>query len=742
MKALRYLILSVVAAAGAGSLLGCDSAGGSDPTAPRRRNSEPPRATAKKLTLRAFSSCEVLEKYLEDGMVQQMRAQIELQIQQGIAFGGPRGGVVDTAAPGAAAPTAPPSGKSGGSSAPAPAAYTKTNTQVAGVDEADFVKNDGKRIFVLTGQRLYATQSWPPQSLALASGIDIEGYPREMFLDEKRNRVVVISEVFTPYAGGAKGGGGVAPAGVATDAICAPGPYGCGGYGVSNVQLSVVNVADATRMSVEETYLLPGRYVNARRVDAAVRIVLSDEFQYPEAVRYYPDTSSDPSIYNDKARLTSALQALEVENERVIRARTLDEWLPRGRVTRAGSKLADLTYRCTDFAYADVSTRMGLVTVASLNLDTPGAPPARTSVVAEAGEVYASQKALYIANRHWWWWPEPGQTDWTYVHKFDISQPDRATYLASGGFEGHIVDQFSMDEHDGAFRVATTIERRVPDATNPQNRWGTTQLTNRVSVLGERAGQLVLLGASEELAVGERITSARFAGKVGYVVTFRNVDPLFVFDLSNPAGPRKVGELKIPGFSTYIHPLDEAHLLTIGVYQPEPDPSGRTDRFWRRIQLAMFDVSNPAQPRQTHVTLLGSAYGWSEATSEHKAFNYFPERKLLAIPFSDYLPTGTTGYWDTFVSDLRVFDVDVDKGINPRGNLSMRDLYMKAGGTSWYWNYSPWIRRSVMASDPDGNEFVYAISDRGVRVANARSLTTPLGTVEFPVPEPSTGPVR
>jgi uncharacterized secreted protein with C-terminal beta-propeller domain len=302
------------------------------------------------------------------------------------------------------------------------------------------------------------------------------------------------------------------------------------------------------------------------------------------------------------------------------------------------------------------------------------------------------------------------------------------------------VDQFSMDEHDGAFRVATTIQRRVPDTMNPMNPWGAIELTNRVSVLAQQGGALELVGESEELAPGERITSSRFAGTVGYVVTFRNVDPLFVFDLSNPARPRKVGELKIPGFSTYIHPLDAGHLLTIGVYQPEPDPSGRVAWQRRRIQLTMFDVTNPGAPRQTHVTLLGSAYGWSEAQSEHKAFNYFRERKLLAIPFSDYAPAYGGSYWDYFVSELRVFDVDVVNGITPRGSVDMKELYMKANRYDWSWSYSPWVRRSVMASDAQGNDFVYAISDRGIRAANARALTTPLRDAEFPPPPPATVP--
>jgi uncharacterized secreted protein with C-terminal beta-propeller domain len=730
MTSSRFALFPLALMCGVATLLGCGEAA-DPPSNTTRRSTEPPREVARLLTVKPFNGCKNLEEYVVDGMVQQMRVQINLRIKQG--FGVLPGMGAEGSAPnlGSPAPTSDSAGARSGSTASAPSAYTKTNTQVEGVDEADFVKNDGQRIFVLSGQRLHAVESWPPQALGQRKGmLDIEGHPREMFLDESRNRVVVISEIAEPSSGG---GGEPAPAlGVAADvAICAPGPYGCGGYRVTHVKLTVVDVSDVTKPVEQESYFLPGRYVNARRVGAAVRLVMADQFQYPEGVRFDPDFSQDPSLYESPERLKAAYEALKPENERLIRARKLEQWLPAGRFMRQGTKVLDLSYRCEDFAYSDAPTRMGLVTVATLNLDNPVDRPSRVSIVAEAGEVFASQQSLYLAHRHWWWWPEPGQMDWTYVHKFDISQPDRALYRASGGFEGHIVDQFSMDEHDGHFRVASTIQRRVPDPQNPTNEWGMVQLTNRVSVLGEKDGSFSLLGESEELAKGERITSARFRGNLGYVVTFREVDPLFVFDLSNPAAPKAVGELRVPGFSTYIHPMDEAHLLTIGVYVPEPDASGAIST-QRHLQLAIFDVSDPRNPRQAHLTLIGTANAQSEALTEHKAFNYFPERKLLAIPFSDWV-RGSRSYWETFISELRVFHVDLKTGVSPRGALSMTDVYTTAGRTEWGWSYSPWVRRSVMAADPQGNDFVYAISDAGIRVANATRLASPLATAMFPV---------
>jgi hypothetical protein len=288
-----------------------------------------------------------------------------------------------------------------------------------------------------------------------------------------------------------------------------------------------------------------------------------------------------------------------------------------------------------------------------------------------------------------------------------------------------------MDEHEGFLRIATTYTKPAADPEEPWRQ----ETANRVSVIGEAAsGQLELVGQTEELAVGERIQSARFVGDKGFVVTFVQIDPLFTIDLSQPSAPKVIGELKVPGFSTYIHPLDEDNLLTIGIHVPEPgspEPVGM-----RHLKLTIFDVSDFADPREKFTELVGSSQAWSEATSEHKAFNYFADKKLLAIPFSDYAQTWSSEgeYWSSFVSELRVFDIDAAQGIALRGSVSFGEIYREGGVYDWAWYYTPWVRRSVMASD-DADTYIYAISDAGIRVAEADALDAPLATVRFPTAE-------
>lgn len=687
-----------VVAAGALGLLSCGCG---------NKILDPPSVT-KRALLQSFSgpsSCQDLEKYIEDTAVMEMRTELEAA-RDGVPSWGWWGrwrGSPPGEFEGGAVPTA------GTGSKAAPTDYTTTNNQVAGVDEADFVKNDGTRIFVLSGEKLFAVKSWPAEQTAVQGSQKIEGWPREMFLDGA-DQAVVFSSVYTRY-----------PLSSARGDSCSS--IDCGYYSSNTVKVTVVDVSDMSNLRVKQEYYLPGSYNSARKVGRSVRLVLSDGFNFPSTVQWWPQNVTD---WNDKAALAKAYDELIESNEQAIRSQTLAGWVPAATLVQNGQSTA-LPHACSDFAKVNAPTRLGTVSVVTIDLGAAPDVIGRTSIIAEPGEIYASTKNLYIATRHWWWWPAPGQKDTTYVHKFDISQPSAAGYVASGTVDGHIVDQFSMDENAaGFFRLATTIQTRVDDPADPSNWWGRVDTTNRVFVLGENSGSLEVVGATEELAKGERVMSSRFIENKAFVVTFRQIDPLFTFDMTDPTKPTKVGELKVPGFSTYLHPIDADHLLTIGTYV---DPDNTNSRA-RALQLAIFDVSDLRLPKQTFVQLVGTAYGWSEAQYEHKAFNYFPAKKLLAIPFADWSTSSWSSnnstYWSSFTSDLRVYGVDPAQGFTAKGAISMRDLYQSANYGNWSYFWTPEVRRSVMADD-----FAYAISSAGIRVANLSDLSVPLVTATF-----------
>jgi uncharacterized secreted protein with C-terminal beta-propeller domain len=693
---------SLMAAGALGAAAGCSD------TVPQ------PPPVQRQVALSAFSgpnACTDLEQYLEDTAVLQMRTQLEAMRDEvpswGWWGGGFGRGIPELAAAGDARANsaAPPQA--------APTNYTTTNNQVAGVDEADFVKNDGTRIFALSGNRLYAAKSWPATELAVRGSLAIEGYPREMFL-EGTDRAVIFSSIYTWY-----------PLSNAAGDRCDS--LDCGFHSSNTVKITVVDVSDLSNLRVTHEYKLPGHYNSARKVGASVRMVLSDDFNFPTTVKWWPEVQGvDFWSPSNKGRRVDEFNKLIAQNEKEIRAQTLAQWVPAGKVTVNG-QTTTVPHECSAFQKVNAPTRLGTVSVVTLNLSSPTRLD-RSTIIAEPGEIYASQKNLYVATRHWWWWPAPGQRDTTYLHKFDISNPDAALYVASGSVDGHIVDQFSMDENQaGFFRVATTTMFRVPDTQNPGNWWGRMETVNHVTVLSETNGSLDVIGQSEDLAPGERVTSARFIEDKGFVVTFRQVDPLFTFDLSDPKNPKKLGELKIPGFSTYLHPMGPNHLLTIGTYVPEPVNGVNPDWRQRALQLTIFDVTDMRNPKQAHTQLVGTSSGYSEAQHDHKAFNYFPAKKLLAIPFIDW-NWGATGdsYWSSFTSDLRVFSVDPVTGFTPKGAISMRDLYQVEQWSNWTYYWSPQVRRSVMADD-----FVYAISDSGIRAANVANLSAPLSTARF-----------
>jgi uncharacterized secreted protein with C-terminal beta-propeller domain len=337
-------------------------------------------------------------------------------------------------------------------------------------------------------------------------------------------------------------------------------------------------------------------------------------------------------------------------------------------------------------------------------------------LVAETSTVYSSLESLYLTTPIWWWgwWGfNDGQTeDWdrTYVHKFSLAQPDRVDYVASGVIPGHILNQFSLDEFNGNLRAATSTWPTWDYKTNTQ----LSQSQNRVFVLTDVGGQLGIVGQTPDLAPGETIFGARFFGPKGFLVTYRQIDPLFTLDLTDPTNPAVVGALHIPGVSTYIHLLDDTHLLTVGSDTITTSSGERRNG----VALQLFDVSEMANPRLTAKQVVGTNWGYSEAMWNHKAFNYFAKTGVLAIPFTDYTYVGDADYWYHFQSKLKAFKIDAAGAIEPIGEVDHGEYYQSFGYNNWYWWYEPYIRRSVQIEG-----YVYSFSSAAVKVNPIADLT-------------------
>jgi hypothetical protein len=254
-----------------------------------------------------------------------------------------------------------------------------------------------------------------------------------------------------------------------------------------------------------------------------------------------------------------------------------------------------------------------LVTVLTIDLDRGLFSVDRDAVMAAPQAVYAASGSLYVAST-----TERG--DRTLVHRFDASDPRTTRYRTSGEVEGTVLNQFSLSEHEGHLRIATTSGEAQASA---------------VSVLREQDGALRVVGRVGGLGQGERIYAVRFLGDRGYVVTFRQVDPLYTLDLADPARPRVLGELKIEGYSAYLHPAGDGLLLGVGV-----DATSEGRRLG--AQVSLFDVADPRAPRRLHARPLGE--GTSTAVEfDHHAFLFWPATRTVVLPVSGPQPDGTFG---------------------------------------------------------------------------------------------------
>ncbi|MFQ5497647.1 MAG: beta-propeller domain-containing protein, partial [Nitrosopumilus sp.] len=250
----------------------------------------------------------------------------------------------------------------------------------------------------------------------------------------------------------------------------------------------------------------------------------------------------------------------------------------------------------------------------------------------------------------------------TIIHKISIDE-DKIKYVAKGSVPGRLLNQFSMDERGDRFRVATTTEYYIQHQ-------GTVR-SNAVYVLDD---QLNIVGGLDQIAPDESIFSARFMGDRLYLVTFQQMDPFFVIDLSSD-NPKILGELKIPGFSNYLHPFDEEHIIGVGRDTKEIE-NGRVQQLG--IKIALFNVADVDNPKIVDDFIIGDSSTQSEALHNHKAFFFDKSRKVLSIPISgdaenlDEISSKMFAPNYNRWSGFYVFDLDKE-GFNLKGTVTHSD---------------------------------------------------------------------
>jgi uncharacterized secreted protein with C-terminal beta-propeller domain len=340
----------------------------------------------------------------------------------------------------------------------------------------------------------------------------------------------------------------------------------------------------------------------------------------------------------------------------------------------------------------------GFTTVVAVNIQNDDVEPSyATMVLGSAGVVYVSTGSVYITVQEY---TDGGEV--TQIHRFSVND-EHITYTACGAVPGYLLNQFSMDEYNGYFRVVTTS-----NSFTAGQRRSTTM--NNLYVLNT---DMDVVGKVEDLAPGERIYSARFMGNRGYMVTFRQVDPLFAIDLSDPTDPQVLGELKITGYSDYLHPYDENHLIGIGKEATE-------EGFFQGMKIALFDVSDISNPTQIDVYEIGDRGTESPVLNDHKAFLFDKELNMMVMPvlIAEHDENGPSRWRGDYVwQGAMVFDISPETGIVLRGGIT-HDEDEFASDDDWYYvNSLNEIKRSLYIED-----VLYTVSDGLVKMNDLETL--------------------
>lgn len=478
--------------------------------------------------------------------------------------------------------------------------FSSTNEQVAGVNEADVVKTDGRFIYVVTGKsiRLYDSNNGRP---ILTDSIEVK-------VDEKTGQYIQFRELFIHEGKlivlGDKG---------SFNNWIRPMPEVMDGRSImpyyerneSFVYAGVYSVSSNGKLELERELEIEGSLLSSRKKDNTLYLMIN---QY--AYNYWAVDDTITPRFMDSAD-GDTIQELSIDN--IL-------YFPR----KAGNNY---------------------LLIAALDVTQPDDPANIQAFLGSGSQVYMSSEAVYVAAQDY-------NTIWgsiTNVAKFKVNG-SKIAFAGGGMVDGTILNQFSMDEHEGNLRIATTNWQQ--------------ESINAVYILDKDLNQI---GALENLAPGERIFSTRFMGDYGYMVTFRQVDPLFVLDLSDPMKPRVTGELKIPGFSSYLHPISDTVLLGIGRDVDENTGSQNG------IKLSLFDVSDLGKPRELDTLILGGPGSYAEVLDNHKALMLNLGDDMIAFDAS--LTDITDKYVKTSFDGAAVVEVKAEGSIKVLKLISNDGIY-------------------------------------------------------------------
>lgn len=531
--------------------------------------------------------------------------------------------------------------------------YSKTNVQVEGVDEADIVKTDGNYIYYISSNRIVIVNAEDNLNLKIESELEYDEYnfyPNELYINN--NKLIVIGSENNFY----------------NELIELDREMSYPSYGNKYTVAKVYNIEDKANPKLEREVKIEGNYLSSRMIGENLYFI-TNEYLYSYLLK------------NKKMH--------ELDE---------DEYKPTYIDTAVSDEIKYIDFN--DIYYFPESEDTSYLNIVGFNINNKEEANIQTYLGAGT-EIYSSQDNLYITKVKYEYKDTKTHGYYnnydvnTYIYKFKL-EDSKIEYVNAGSVPGEVLNQFSMDEKDGYFRIATT------DSDN----WNSETDSNNLYVLNEN---LEIVGKVEGLAKGEKIYSVRFMGNRAYMVTFVETDPLFVIDLSNPEKPTVLGELKIPGYSKYLHPYDENHIIGFGENTRVNEYGGVvTDG----MKMALLDVSNPTKPQELYSVDIGEKGTYSELLYNHKALLFSKEKNIIAFPISISEEAGNYRTKLRFQGAI-VYGLDLDKGFELKGTIAHQQI---ENGYIDY-DYKKEVERIIYISDS-----LYTLSKQLIKATNINTM--------------------
>lgn len=593
--------------------------------------------------------------------------------------------------------------------------FSTTNIQVQGVDEADIVKNDGKYIYAISKNKIFIVEAYPAENAKILSKINFDENERPIEIFINKDNLIVFVEKYEER---------------------------------QKTAIKIYDISDKKNPELVKNLEISGNYFDSRMIgDYAYVIVNKPIYYYPCAI-----------LSNGEVNLKCIRERIEIP-EIIVDNKSFDEKFP------------EIYY----WDFPDSSYQFS--TIVSINVKN-GKINKKIFVIGNTQNIYVSQENIYVTATKFMNdeeieeiiyseaiipnLPEEVKSKIEEIEKSNKSTTEKnyekileiKNYIALlndseiknfedkikekikekfesrertiitkikikdgdieikniGSVPGNVLNQFSMDEYKGNFRIATTTQKF-------NDEWKTIQ-ANNLYVLND---DLKIIGKITDIAPGEKIYAARFMNDRCYFVTFRKVDPLFVIDLKDPKNPKILGKLKIPGYSDYLHPYDENHIIGIGK-EAIPDKYG--DFAWYQgVKISLFDISDVENPKEISKYLIGDRGTESEALHDHKAFLFSKSKNLLVIPIllaeikdKEKIKENPWQYGEYTFQGAYVFNINL-KEIKFKGRITHinEEEFKKFG--EFYYDPKYSIRRSLYIDD-----VLYTISEGMIKAHKIETL--------------------